>query len=225
MSVRLAAMSSELGLRERKKRRTRETIARVALELFDRQGYAETTIAQVAAAADVSPRTVSGYFPAKEELAFPDDEEALALLQAHLRERGPDTLAPQALRSWLQEWLEGLKGREERLRAQTRVVAANQSLQAHRQLFIGRVHEMLSGAIAVDMEATDSDDHLESRMAAAAATAIIELLGEHFESAKGEPGDQDIEDVEDDILAMFDRAVVFITAGIEALRDRPGEGA
>ena len=62
------------GLRERKRVRTRITIARAALELFDRQGFQETTIPQIAEAADVSPRTVSAYFPHKEELAFPDTD-------------------------------------------------------------------------------------------------------------------------------------------------------
>ena len=76
-----------LGLRERKRQRTRETIARVALELFDRQGFQETTIAQIAEAADVSPRTVSAYFPHKEDLAFPDVEAEFAAFDARLRDR------------------------------------------------------------------------------------------------------------------------------------------
>ena len=93
------------GLRERKRARTREVIARAALDLFDRQGFAETTIPQIAAAADVSPRTVSGYFPHKEELAFPDSEEAFATLQARLDTRLPDETAADALRGWIREWL------------------------------------------------------------------------------------------------------------------------
>src|SRR3954454_17331347 len=68
------------GLRERKRRRTRASICRAALELFDRNGFRATTLADIAHAADVSPRTVSGYFPTKEALAFPAaDEEAEAL--------------------------------------------------------------------------------------------------------------------------------------------------
>jgi AcrR family transcriptional regulator len=216
-------MTAELGLRERKKQRTRETIARVAMELFDRQGYAQTTIAQVAAAADVSPRTVSGYFPAKEELVFPDEKEALALLEAKLRDRGPDQLAPEALRDWVREWMETLKGQEETVRTQSCVIAADESLQAHRQLFIGRIQDLLAAAIAEDMEAADGLDNLEARMAAASTTAIIELIGDHFEYAKGDSHhDQDIDAVEAEVLAMLDRAIVFVTAGIEALGGRAG---
>lgn len=55
-----------LGLRERKKQRTRATIVDVAARLCSQQGYENTTVDQIAAAADISPRTFSRYFPNKE---------------------------------------------------------------------------------------------------------------------------------------------------------------
>ncbi|MEV6966594.1 TetR family transcriptional regulator [Hamadaea sp. NPDC051192] len=58
----------ELGLRERKKRQTRETISGIATGLFLERGFDPVTVAEVAKAADVSEKTVFNYFPRKEDL-------------------------------------------------------------------------------------------------------------------------------------------------------------
>lgn len=62
----------EIGLRERKKRRTREAVRLAAFELFEEHGYQNTTIEQIAEAADVSSRTFFRYFPNKTALLVPD---------------------------------------------------------------------------------------------------------------------------------------------------------
>jgi AcrR family transcriptional regulator len=82
------------GHRARKKERTRETIARVALELFARDGFAATTLSAIAEGADVSPRTVSTYFPSKEGIVFEAYDDAIGRLSARLvtREVGASVL-------------------------------------------------------------------------------------------------------------------------------------
>jgi len=98
------------GLRERKRVRTRRSIADAALDLFARQGFHATTIPQIAAVAEVSPRTVSGYFPAKEDLAFPDADERISALERRLRTRPPGETTAETLQLWLPELLGFLAG-------------------------------------------------------------------------------------------------------------------
>jgi len=61
------------GLRERKKQKTKVAIQRAALRLFKRQGYEETTVEQIAAAADISESTFFNYFPSKEDVVIYDE--------------------------------------------------------------------------------------------------------------------------------------------------------
>lgn len=72
-------MTSSLpaGLRERKKAKTRAAIRDHAMRLFEEQGYAMTTVDQIAEAAEVSQSTFFRYFPAKEDVILTDDYDPL----------------------------------------------------------------------------------------------------------------------------------------------------
>jgi AcrR family transcriptional regulator len=75
------------GLRERKKERTRDAIRDAARALFLEHGFPGTTIDDIAAAADVSPRTFFRYFANKEEVLFSSFDETLDLLREFLDSR------------------------------------------------------------------------------------------------------------------------------------------
>jgi AcrR family transcriptional regulator len=102
------ADTSAYGLRERKKQQTRATLIEAAADLCLRQGFDNTTVEQIAAAADVAPRTFSRYFPTKDAVVAAiadqmdtdiggalehqptDITEYDALLLAHLEVFGPE---------------------------------------------------------------------------------------------------------------------------------------
>src|SRR5262249_26446984 len=81
---------SRMSLRDRKRARTRQALVEAATELFERDGYDETTVADIAAAADVATRTFFSYFPSKEELLFPETDARLGAAVEAIASRGPD---------------------------------------------------------------------------------------------------------------------------------------
>ena len=92
-------MSENDGLREQKKRATRETISAVATRLFLERGFDNVTVAEVAAAANVSKMTVFNYFPRKEDLFFDREQEGNELVERALLERAPHVSPLAALRA------------------------------------------------------------------------------------------------------------------------------
>jgi AcrR family transcriptional regulator len=87
-----------LGLRERKKQRTRATLIDAAVELCERQGFERTTVDQIAAIADVSPRTFSRYFATKDAIALALIDDALDLAAVELARQPGDISHFEALR-------------------------------------------------------------------------------------------------------------------------------
>src|SRR5918998_1535252 len=115
------------GLRERKKKATRDAIHHGAMRLFAEHGFAGTTIDQIADAADVSRATVFGYFPTKEEIVFGEAAAAIDALAARLRERPADETTTTVVRAWLEDlggWLEPELVLQQRLAREAPVVGA-----------------------------------------------------------------------------------------------------
>jgi AcrR family transcriptional regulator len=92
-----------LGLRERKKAKTRAAIQAAALHLFNRQGYDATTVDQIADLAEVSQATFFRYFPTKEDVVLHDryDPLLIADLRAQPAELSPIAAVRRTLRSVL----------------------------------------------------------------------------------------------------------------------------
>ncbi|MEU1726583.1 TetR/AcrR family transcriptional regulator [Actinomadura sp. ATCC 39365] len=86
------------GLRESKKQETRQLISDHATRLFIAQGFEQTTIAEIATAARIAKKTVTNYFPRKEDLALDHQEAFTSALADAVAARGPGESALSALR-------------------------------------------------------------------------------------------------------------------------------
>jgi len=80
---------AESSLRDRKRERTRQAIVAAAADLFEQRGYEGTTIADIAAAAEIGTRTFFSYFASKEELLFPESDDRVRAAVAAVEARKP----------------------------------------------------------------------------------------------------------------------------------------
>jgi AcrR family transcriptional regulator len=154
----MTAMVPWMGLRERKKERTRDLLVAQALRLFSEQGYEATRVEEIAAAADVSPRTFFRYFPTKADVVFADLPARLEAVRAGL---ATDRFAHDAVRDVVERSLEYL-GDPELLAMRNRLVLETTPLRARLLEFFAEVETMVMAAYARDRQ-----DTLSARLAAA----------------------------------------------------------
>ncbi len=123
-----------MALREENKARTAEAIAAAALELFATRGYDAVTLADVAAAAGVSERTLYRYVSDKQELLFGEDAAWLAALAAALTDRPREEEALVAVRAATAVMTDLLEPRRDEVRRRAAIIAASPALLAREAL-------------------------------------------------------------------------------------------
>src|SRR3954447_11197166 len=118
------------GLRARKKRVAREAIAATARRLFAERGFDAVTVAEIAAVADVSEKTVFNHFPTKEDLAFAGREEGIAQFVAAIAERPPGSSVLDVFRAMTHTVLDVfVAGGGEDLLAGAKMIRGSRALQ------------------------------------------------------------------------------------------------
>jgi AcrR family transcriptional regulator len=178
--TRAEAPAVDGGLRARKKRAVRAAIVAAALELFSDRGFDHTTVADIAARAEVSPATVARYFESKESLLFSERDERITKLQraiaARPRAEGPYAAVLAALVEL--PWVEG--------RSDTQLLRSRRAILRSPTLR-GRSSERLAGwrtGIAEAL-AERAVPEAEARIVATVAVALLDDATERWALAGG----------------------------------------
>ncbi|MEU6710778.1 helix-turn-helix domain-containing protein [Nonomuraea sp. NPDC046802] len=203
-----------VGLRERKKQRTRRALVEAALKLFDEKGFEATTLAEIAAGADVSTRTFFSYFAGKEDVVFGDTKGWLDTAVAEWAARAPAESPADLLLSMIDE------GRDhatvhtdltiEEATLLTRLIMSEPALQARAlhllfdsQLTLARaLHEAYAGEL----------DLTDAAAAVGAIAGAVKLAV--FASLDGNPSP-------DQVWRTARRAAELAASGLRTLGRRP----
>ncbi|HWD09501.1 MAG TPA: TetR family transcriptional regulator [Actinomycetota bacterium] len=145
-------MDSTLGLRERKKLQTRQSIGEAALKLFAERGFDAVTVAEIARAADVSEATVFNYFPTKESLVYSQMQafEASLLDAVATRPEGESVL--EAFRRVVRDGTPRLGEPEvgDVIALAGRLVGGSAALQARERQIVAEYTDRLAQLIAAE---------------------------------------------------------------------------
>jgi AcrR family transcriptional regulator len=199
-----------IGLRERKKQRTRELIVEAALELFGERGYHATTVAEIASAAEVSERTVFTYFPTKEDILFSDHTEFRDRLAEALALRTPGASALDTLRDFI---VENLSAIDESSRVRWEIVSHDEHLLSHQRARQVELGDVIAAAVADEL-GEDADD-FRLQLVTATVVAAVMAVYEHRASARSRTASRA------QALAVIDEAIAFLRGGLEAIRAFP----
>lgn len=202
-----------MGLREAKKRRTREHVAAEAMRLFAMRGFDHVTVAEIAAAADVSEKTVFNYFSTKEDIFFDEVPARLELLATAIRQRKRDESVFSVLRR-LQSRDAG-RLTSERFATFARVIEESHALQTKELELMGRFADVLATTLQAELGVKELD-------ASIAANALVSVQWQIFRNARraaleGKHGPA----AERKLRGDLNRAYMLLEHGLSALEHAP----
>jgi AcrR family transcriptional regulator len=199
------------GLRERKKRLAREAIAATARRLFAERGFDAVTVAEVAAAADVSEKTVFNHFATKEDLAFAGREEGIAQVVAAIAGRAGTDSVLDVFRKLTHTVLDVfVAGGDEDLLAVARILHGSRALQE--RLTVG--WESGAGAITAVIAETTGADEDDLVPAVVARTLWFTHRSVFLAALNGSLAEEDREQLAARLRVVADRAYDQLAAGL-----------
>jgi AcrR family transcriptional regulator len=198
---------AKLGLRERKKRQQREAIAAAALRLFAERGYDGTTLAEIAEAAGISPRTIFAYYESKQDILFCDEAAYIEQLRHLLEQRPPGTTTVDAIR----ELISTVPPPDEQTMLRKQIVTSNPGLHMQGRAHLGQLEPVFTESIAKDLGA-GPDDIRPALLAAVMIAALTAVRDRLMEAQAGEPVSHE------QAMATLDEVLEFMRGGLEAMQ-------
>jgi AcrR family transcriptional regulator len=202
------------GLRERKKRHTRQQISDVATTLFVVRGFDHVKVSEIADVVGVSEKTVYNYFPTKESLVFDRADEGIARLAAALRERDAGESPAKAVLRALGEDLDELGELPEEVHmfmpVFAEMVASTPALRAAWLDLQGRLVAVATEELAAraDVDPRDPEPLIAARAIAGLLEVAYEARVRHIEA--GLRGAE----LRDAVLADIERAARLLDTGL-----------
>ena len=163
-----------VGLRERKKARTRADLAEAALRLFAERGFENVTVEEITAAVEVSPRTFFRYFTSKEDVLFVDHGEMLERLSSVLTRRPPAEPAMTAVREAVLSLADYYEDTREDIFLRARLMLETSSLRAHSLERQAEMEDAITAVLATRLGVDPAVD-LRPRLVAACAVAALRV--------------------------------------------------
>jgi AcrR family transcriptional regulator len=204
----VTAEPRQIGLRERKKQRTREQISAAALQLFAERGFEDVTIAEIADAADVSQKTVFNYFSTKEDLVYSREEEVEQQLRDAIAGRRKGQSIVDAMRRFLFDVFSRLSDKDapEAMGVRARIIGASPALQARERALFEALTRLLAELIA---------ERKDDPRVYVAANALVGVNRALLESARrkvlaGRRGKR----LADEVLEEMDESLALLERGL-----------
>jgi AcrR family transcriptional regulator len=173
-------MAPSLG--ERKRQRTRETVADTALRLFAARGFDQVTVEEIAEASEVSPRTFFRYFGAKEDTLFAESDAGRDILLHALATQPADAPVLDALQAAMRSIVGYYADQRDRLRMRHQVVESSLSLRTRTAERQQRWESDVVDHVRISGRAGDMDD-LELRLLVASTTTALRVAVETWVAA------------------------------------------
>jgi AcrR family transcriptional regulator len=203
----------EEGLRERKKRRTRDELEQAALRLFAERGFDAVTVDDISAAAEVSARTFFRHFGSKDDVLISYNRDYLDRLRSRLAERPSGESPLTSVRHAMLAMAADYESEKESLFLRARIMKDTPSLMG-RSLEIQQQWEIVLADAVAERLGIPADNDLRPALVAACAVAALRVASDAWLA----------EDGKSDLPQLVDAALLLVAGGGDTSRWRSGEG-